>query len=302
MSIIGADTELSGVHPTDWKLTRERLRAIEHFLAGQRTPSDLRATAESLQLSVSRLRRLARSYELHKDARALSGSRRGGPRGTSDSRRAFARDAIGRAIGQLGTLASARDINEVVARECEGANLRPPTIQQIWKSLAAARRQNRAPARGMEPSLIVGRVWFQIPVVYAFGEAARRPEAVIVLELPSKLIRACVADFELGRIPLAWDAIDGLECNLPIHATSIELGPCPAERKSREVVTNDGAQAELVRCLGNGIGDLEILFRKPRSTADSLVTGPAGALSLIEAGNAIAMAIARHEAEIRAAS
>lgn len=302
MSIIDTDAQLAAVHPTDWKLTRERMREVENFLAGHRTPGDLRETAKALQLSVSRVRRLARSYELHKDARVLAGVRRGMARGTTDDRRAFVRSAIERAIDALGTLASTQNVHRMVEGECTAESLQAPTIQQTWKALAAARRANRAPATGIQPCIAIGRMWFNLPVRARSDEVPRRPEAVIAMELPSKLIRACVTDIELRRVPLAWDAIDLLKGPLPIRATSIELGPEPARRGRIGIVVDDGAQADVVRCLGSGIGTLRVLFRRPRSPAVSLLADGSEALSRDDAVEAVALALARHEEEVREAA
>ena len=86
-----------------------------------------------------------------------------------------------------------------------------------------------------------------------------------------------------------------------VHATGIELGSIDTSSFCFTVVSDDSAQNEFVRYLRNGIGELDVLFRRPRTDATILLEKTfAKPLSVNSADEAIAMAIARHEREIAA--
>lgn len=177
----------SGIHPSYLEDTRQRVSLIEKFLAGDRSRSSLIETADAIGLSPSRTGRLIRSYELHRDPKLISGDGRRQSRSASTSGRDLVRQAIDATISSLGTTADAREIEQAVASACEDAAVAPPSTQLIWKSLAKARRKNREPATNVSPKLLVGRVWFQLPVELEQG-TVERPEALIALRLPDKSI------------------------------------------------------------------------------------------------------------------
>lgn len=296
------DRGLSKVHPAFLETARKRVRAIEKFLAGERSSEDLRATAQAIGLSVSRTGRLVRSYELHRDPTLVSGEGHRGSRQPASDRRAFIREAIQSAIRELGTAAQAADVENAVKRSCEEVSIIPPSVQLVWKSLARARRQNRLPATGINPVTVIGRLWFQLPVQSPRGGAIERPEALIAMDLPSKQIRACTTSLYLGRVPVISD-LDSESQGEPIRVSSIELGNLTEKENGFPVVPYDAAQNTLIRYLGNGIGQLEVLFRRPRTDAQILLNRGAGKpLTPDQAAETVRLAILRHHSELQEAA
>ena len=295
------DCGLSMIHPAFLEIARKRVTAIERFLVGDRSSKSLRETAKIIDLSVSRTGRLIRSYEIHRDPSLVSGEGHRGDRQPASSRRAFIREAIQAAIQNLGTAAHTAEIEQAVAQACEKASITPPSIQLLWKALAKARRQNRAPATGVYPTTVIARFWFQLPVQSADG-AIKRPEALVAMDLPSKRIRACLTDLRLGRIPRVTDLKKILSAGEPVRIGSIELGNLTEMEIGFPVQLDDGAQATLTRHLGNGIGQLEVLFRRPRTDARTLLNRGGGeALTIIEAEEIVRLALLRHESELEEA-
>ena len=304
MSYQNRETEsrdrLSRIHPSYIENTRLRVAHIEKFLAGDRSRTSLVETAEAIGLSASRTGRLIRSYELHRDPKLISADGRRQGRSASTNERDNVRQIIDDTISSLGTTADARDIEQAVALACEGAAIAPPSTQLIWKTLAKARRANREPALSVSPKLLVGRVWFQLPVEFE-QDTVERPEALIALRLPDKSIRACVTNLHGRSKPRLDELLVALNEVVDVHATGIELGSIDTAPFSFNVVSNDSAQNEFIRYLGNGIGELDILFRRPRTDATSLLEKIfAKPMSVKAADEAIKMAIARHEREIAA--
>lgn len=299
-----ADTDggdpLSKIHPSYIEDTRLRISCIRKFLAGDRSRASLVETAEAIGLSPSRTGRLIRSYELHRDPTLISGDGRRQTRTASTNQRDRIRQIIDDAISSLGTAADARDIEKSVEAACEDAGIAPPSTQLIWKSLAKARRVNRRPADNVTPKVLVGRVWFQLPVRLDHA-AVERPEAMIAFRLPDKSIRAYITNLRSRSKPRLDELLKVLDEEVDVHATSIELGSIDTSSFSFNVVSDDSAQNEFVRYLGNGIGELDVLFRRPRTDATSLLDKTfAVPLSVDSAHDAIKMAMARHEREIAA--
>lgn len=289
---------LASIHPSHLKDTRRRVALIEKFLAGDRSRTSLVETAEAIGLSPSRTGRLIRSYELHRDPKLISADGRRQSRSASTNERDVVRQAIDATISSLGTTADARDIEQAVASACEDASVAPPSTQLIWKSLAKARRANREPAANVSPKLLVGRVWFQLPVEIEQG-TVERPEALIALRLPDKSIRACITNLHCSSKPRLDELLVDLNAEVDLHATGIELGNIDTSPFSFNVVSDDSAQNEFIRYLGNGIGELDVLFRRPRTVAMTLLDKAfAEPMSVKAADDAIDMAIARHEREI----
>lgn len=295
------DRGLSKVHPAFLETARNRVNALEKFLSGDRSSESLRKTAKKIGLSVSRTGRLVRSYELHRDPTLVSGEGHRGERQPSSNRRGFVRAAIQRAIRDLGTASQAADVQAAVNKSCEEASINPPSVQFVWKSLARARRLNRSPAAGIEPVTVIGRLWFQLPVQSWRGGVIERPEALIAMDLPSKEIRACTTSLHLERAPLISD-IEGQSTGGSMRVSSIELGNLTEKEIGFVVVPDDAAQNTLIRYLGNGIGQLEVLFRRPRTDAQTLLNRGAGnPLTPVQATEAVRLAIVRHQSELREA-
>lgn len=292
------DKGISSVHPSYLEGTRHRIAQIEKFLAGDRSRARLVETAEAIGLSPSRTGRLVRSYELHRDPKLISGDGRRHPRSASTHERDLGRHAIDDTIAALGTNADARAVEEAVVAACERVSINPPSTQLIWKSLARARRANRAPDPDASPKVLVGRVWFQLPVEIG-PEKVERPEALIALRLPDKSIRAFITSLQCRAKPRLDDLLDTLTGNLDVHSTGIEVGSIDTAKFSFTVVSNDAAQNEFIRYLGNGIGELDVLLRRPRTDASSLLDKIfAKAMSVEAAEDAIKLAIERYESEI----
>lgn len=295
------DRGLSKVHPAFLEVARSRVSAIEKFLSGDRSSESLKMTAKKIGLSVSRTGRLIRSYELHRDPTLVSGEGHRGERQPASDRRAFIREAIQSTIRELGTAAQAADVESAVKRSCEQASIDPPSVQFVWKTLMRARRENRSPATGIDPVSLIGRLWFQLPVQSPRGGAIERPEALVIMDLPSKDIRACATSLQLGRVPVISD-LKYQNAGNPVRGSSIELGHLTEKEIGFPVVPDDAAQNTLIRYLGNGIGQLEVLFRRPRTDAQILLNRGAGKpLTPDQAAETVRLALLRHHSELQEA-
>lgn len=292
------DKEMSCIHPAYLENTRLRVAAIRKFLAGDRSKASLVETADAIGLSTSRTGRLIRSYELHQDPELISGDGRRQSRSASTEKRDMVRQIIDAAISDQGTTAEARDIERAVISACDQAAIARPSTQLIWKTLSKARRANREPAVNVSPRILVGRVWFQLPVELQDG-SIERPEALIALKLPDKSIRACITNLHRGSKPRLVEILAALNEVVDVHATGIELGRIDTASFPFNTVSDDSAQNEFIRHLGNGIGELDVLFRRPRTDATNLLSQMfAKPMSVKAAHDAIEMAIARNEREV----
>lgn len=290
--------DLSEVHPAFVENTRKRVRAILDHLDGDRSQASLERTAKKMNLSPSRTGRLIRSFEIHRDPKLVSADGRRGARAARNERVSFWRSAIEEAITMLGTEADARDIEALVVAACEKVSFNPPSTQSIWKALMKARRSNRSAAKGVEPGIVVGRLWLQIPVAADGGVC--RPEALVALRLPDKAIRGCVTDLRAEGKPVLADLLREFDDETEIRASSIEIGRSDYADNPNRIVADDAAQSEFIRHLGNGIGELEVLFRRPRTDATTLLArGPGRPLSVEAARAAIRMALLRHDWQLR---
>lgn len=150
----------------------------------------------------------------------------------------------------------------------------------------------------VSPKILVGRVWFQLPVELQDG-SIERPEALIALKLPDKSIRACIPNLHRGSKPCLVEILAALNEVVDVHATGIELGRIDTASFSFNTVSDDSAQNEFIRHLGNGIGELDVLFRRPRTDATNLFRLMfAKPMSVEAAHDAIEIAIVRNEREV----
>jgi len=295
------DVDLSAVKPSRWKETVRRVEVIRTYLRrGDHSAAARAEAAGALGLSDAQFRRLVRSWEIHADPSLVSvrsnpQARRPRKDGLSDRLRA----TVAAAIDACGTEARTKDVIEEVARACSATGDVPPSEQLVWTALMRARRQNRAPALRAGPATLIGRVWFELPMFRAGDTRLVRPEAIIALEVPSKAIRAWATDIGRERPPVLSGILDELSPSSPIHVSSLEAGALHHEQAEGRIVIDEGAQADLARMLGAGIGTLDIKYRRPRSDARKLLRSEVDApLSPAEALQAIKYALAAHDREI----
>ena len=301
---------MSGVDPMRRREIRRRVTVMRDFLSGEhRTAVDKAAAAGSLGLSADQFSRLVRSWRTHGQARLLAGAaadtRRGRRRtgGIADE----VRTTVASVVADLGSDARNKAVRDAVVERCVGLGLRPPSNGTIWNMLMEARRREEPPGTrpdgpGAVDELIVGRLWFDLPVDVGSGLIVR-PEALTAVSSIGRRIAAIDLACGPQTSPLLDQLLDrldrlaGPQGGRRIVVTSFELDAIDGEpagfRHGLEI--DEDAQGRLARLIGRGIGRLDVHYRMPRKPAiRHLAARHDSPLTPTEAEETIAAAIRDH--------
>ena len=292
------DLDLSQVHPLRWKEIRGRIGVVKAYLEQSDHSLECREQfAKQLKLSVGQFRRLTRSWEIHRDAAAISGARSIPRFGIerSDGIGSKMLDLISDGIAIAGAHSTIAKVTDEISRQCHQAGVSLPAPAVVWKYLMEARSSSTERLPDIDTSIVIGRVWFELPVEAHRNERLRLPECLIALDLPTRRVLAWTTNTQLGRPPTLTDLLPTLPQNATIRATDLEAGHGTIAPQDARLLIDDGAQAEIVRYIGWRIGDVSVKYRRPRKDPAKLVSSARdAALNRDDAILAISYAIQTH--------
>ena len=260
--------DFSGVVPTRMAEAQRRIRVIEDYLAIQQ-PSGDDTVAAARELGISRwtFTRLATSWRNHRDPAMLVRSPTGKARRDYGIDRQAKAIAI-KAIQEAGFTAELSTVAPVVERECQTAGIKPPSRSTIYNYILAERRAGRL-RFDETPCLVIGRMWFHIPLLG--GRLNELPCALLAVALPERRVLAHAISADRDRPP----RIDGLIRDLiakTINGTDprkILLDRSDA-KTSGGIFAQNGIKAPkaaklspqkiLARAFGDKIGELDPIY------------------------------------------
>ncbi|WP_156001360.1 hypothetical protein [Sphingopyxis sp. MC1] len=155
--------DFSGIDPLRVPEARRRVAALNEYLSLPNPSSnDTLRIAASIGLSRSQFCRLARVWRDHQDASLLVV----GKRGPANRKYNVDQRAVSIAqelLAEAGPTASLALIAPQIEKRCAEAGISPPARSTINNYIKAARAGTAAPAAG-PPRIVVGRMWFHIPI------------------------------------------------------------------------------------------------------------------------------------------
>lgn len=202
-----SEPDFSGIDPLRVPEARRRIAALNAYLAlPSPTSVDTERFARSIGLSRNQFGRLARVWRDHRDARLLVIGKRGAATrdyGLDPRAVAIANDIIGAA----GAAAALARVAPEIERQCAEIGAIPPSRQTIYNWIRAARADAGATAEG-PPRVVVGRMWFHLPVSGAPADAM--PTLLAAVLLPEQIIVAHVISTDPQAPPSVGELVDTL--------------------------------------------------------------------------------------------
>lgn len=306
--------DMSGVDPRRWEEVKKRADVVRGYLASdKRSERQRKLAATKLRISPTQFMVLVKAWQIHQKAAVLAGSGRKGvtPRVRAGGIPATVKALIAEVIERLSCSSDARAVIEAVRTECTELGLEPPSNISINTQLMEARVAGAHHTYDGEPILVTARLWIGF-AVKVDDSSLVRPEIVIGMSLPERRIESIVTGLQHDSPPTMKDLIndisslpDAMMDDRPImvsHAEAAALTDIAPETINRLLV-KDQAGTMPSRYLGDRIGMLNLLFRRPKTEAAKLLSSrfdqpmnEDDACELIEA------AIRKHNSTLRPAS
>lgn len=299
------EPDFSGVDPARVPEARRRIAAIRSYLALPKpTTADANRISKSVGLSRWTFVRLVRAWTEYRDARRLVVDRSGSS-GRETIIDPAAVEIIDEAIRDFGTDAKLASIAGWIEAHCLEKGIVPPARSTIWKHIRKVQAAASTPVSG-PPRIVIGRMWFQLPVEGLPAEAM--PMALVAVLLPERIIVAHRVSADTEGQPSVTDLIgdladrqtdDGETRPLLIsaedrHAAAaqldlIGLGNIRSPRRSLQI--------EISKAFGGRLGQLKVTYRPSRAgTAQKRKVRQVQPLTKAEATDAIETAIDAHNA------
>lgn len=201
------ESDFSGIDPLRVPEARRRIEAINEYLQlPSPTSADTSRIAASIGLSRNQFSRLARVWRDHRNARLLVIGKRGAASrdyGIDPRALTIANEVISNA-GNSATLAKAAP---EIERRCAQEGIAPPSRQTIYNYIRAARVTAPKPAEG-HPRIVVGRMWFHLPVRGMPSDGM--PTLLTAVLLPECIIVANAVSTSPSVPPSVQDLVDSL--------------------------------------------------------------------------------------------
>lgn len=203
-----SDPDYSGIDPLRVPEARRRIAAVSEYLAlPSPNTADAIRLAATIGLSRWQFQRLAAAWRDHRDPKLLVFGKRGtSSRDYGIERKAadIARHIIDR---EVRSGKSATSIAILIEDECGRQNVSPPSRPTIWNWLRAARAKGGFEMAG-PPRIVVGRLWFHLPV--AGQPADNMPTLLAAVLLPERTIVAFQISITAGEPPSLKKVLDDL--------------------------------------------------------------------------------------------
>ena len=265
-----SEPDFSGIDPLRVPEARRRVAAIEEYLKlPAPTAADTQRFADSIGLSRVQFWRLARVWRDHRDARLLVIGKRGAAarKYNVDERAIAIAHAVIATAGAGATLAKAAP---EIERLCAEASIAPPSRSTINNYIRAARAAASGPIDG-PPRIVVGRMWFHLPVTGM--PASAMPTLLAAVMLPERIVVAHEISVDPSSPPSVGVLIDALAAmRTPgAHARPLLLDP-DDRRVSAAALERAGlghtkaharsVQSELSKAFAGRLGPLAVIHRR----------------------------------------
>jgi len=264
------EPDFSGIDPLRVPEARRRIAALDAYLAlpSPRT-SDTERFAGGIGLSRNQFGRLARVWRDHRDARLLVIGKRGAATrdyGLDPRAVAIANEVIAGA-GATATLAwTAPEIE----RRCAEIGAPAPSRQTIYNYIRAARVAAPAGIEG-PPRVVVGRVWFHLPI--SGMPAMAMPTLLAAVLLPERLILAHAISLDPQAPPSVGDLIDAVSRSRTPGAPPRPLLLDPDDRRAAAAALDRAGlgrtrshdrsvQRELSQAFAGRLGSLAVIHQR----------------------------------------
>lgn len=306
--------DMSGVDPQRWEEVKKRAAVVRGYLASdKRSERRRKLAATKLGISPSQFMVLVKAWQIHQKAFVLAGS---GRQAITQIVRtggipADVKTMIAGVIERLGCSSDAKSVIEAVFTECAKLRLEPPSNISINTQLMEARVAGNHHTYDGEPILAAARLWLGF-AVKGDGGSLVRPEVLIGMSIPERRIEALVIGLQDDSPPMMKDLIndlasacDATKNDRPImisYAEAAALADLHSELINRLLV-KDQAGTMPSKYLGDRIGLLGLLFRRPKSDAGKLLVSRFDKpISEDDARDMIEAAIEKHNADVRPAA
>ena len=262
-----SEPDFSGIDPLRVPEARRRVAAIEAYLAlPNPTSADTTRFGSSIGLSRVQFGRLARVWRDHRDARLLVIGKRGAatrdygidPRAT---------EIATEVIREAGTGATLARIAPEIERRCAEAGVSAPARSTINNWIRAA----RAGTTEGPPRIVVGRIWFHLPV--AGMPASAMPTLLAAVALPERIVLAHAVSTDPSTPPSVSELIDRLTA---VRTSDAPLRPLLLDSDDRRMAAdaldraglgatrshNRSVQRELSKAFAGRLGPLPVIHQR----------------------------------------
>lgn len=265
------EPDFSGIDPLRVPEVRRRIAALDTYLALP-SPSTVDALrlGQSVGLSRWQFQRLVRVWRDHRSPKLLVAGRRGASKrdyGIAPRAIEIARETIAHAEPDEPVTV----ISSMIEDRCAEEGVAPPSRPTIWNYVRAARQVT--PASG-PPRIVIGRMWFHLPM------RDRAVEAMPMLLAATLLPEGIIITHRISTDPMMPPSV----ADLIAEVATLRVPDAPVRalvmddddrRAASAVITDAGlgrargrpqsAQRDLSRSMAGKLGPLEALYRRSRA-------------------------------------
>ncbi len=267
-----SEPDFSGIDPLRVPEARRRIAVLERYLAlPDPTTADAVSFGEEIGLSRWQLQRLAAVWRDHRDPNLIIvGRRKTKPkRDYGIAKRAI--EIANGVIAQAAADASVSSIASIIEARCVDENVAPPSRPTVYTYVRKAR--TAAPASG-PPRIVIGRMWFQIPI--SDQPAETMPTLLAAIMLPEGVVIAHQLSIDAMEPPSISDMVDEVAAMrttgakkraVVMNETDRRAAAAALARTDIASVTGHGqaAQSELARSLGSRLGPLDVILHRAKA-------------------------------------
>lgn len=302
------ELDFSGIDPLRVPEARRRVTAISDYLKLPAPTSEhTQSFAASIGLSRNQFCRLARVWRDYREpALLVIGKRGASTRDYGVDERAI--EIANEIITFAGASAKLTKVTTEVGERCAVEGVVPParaTINNyIRKALASASNVGAGP-----PRVVVGRMWFHLPV--SGVPTNSMPTMLAAIMLPERMIVAHSISTDPMTPPLVSNLIDNVAALSTDAKPSRPLLLDPDDRRvAAEALTRAGlgktrshnrsVQRELSHAFGGRLGELTAIYQRTmaRPATKRVITRQDQALNALEVVEIIEGAVQAHNAEL----
>lgn len=267
------EPDFSGIDPLRVPEARRRVQALDKYLAlPSPTTDDAIRLSGTIGLSRWQFQRLARVWREHRDPGLLVVGRRGASTrnyGMDPRAVQIAREEIDRAATDAGL----STVAPLVEARCRELGVTPPSRPTMWNYIRAAKSKETMPSEG-PPRIIIGRMWFHLPVTLPDGsKGADMPTLLVAVALPERVIVSHAVSVDDEAPPFVADLVADLLAHRSPGAQSRPLLlEADDRRAAARALAAEGltglrshdrsVQRELSRAFGGRLGPLPAVYRR----------------------------------------
>jgi hypothetical protein len=264
-----SEPDFSGIDPLRVPEARRRIAVLDEYLSlAAPSEADIRRLADLIGTSRSSFFRLVRVWRDHRDARLLVIGKRGASkRDYGLDRRSV--EIMTAVIAEQGCDATITSIFAEIERRCTDQNLKPPSPQTVNNHT----RKARAAAGNVSgpPRIVVGRMWFHLPMTDRPANAM--PTLLVAIALPERAILAHRVSTIAELPPSVTSLIDELSARRTLGAARRPVLLDPDDRRVSAAALeraglgatrshNRSVQRELAKALNRRLGPLTAIYQR----------------------------------------